>query len=127
MGILAAPSTIHPELLAKRINKKIPVRTDPRIHTLSTSTIKRSKYPRHQQPISAYQRSKRRSPTRTETNPRKDDQRDKVQRFRNRKQSMVRRNEHQKALRQQEIIPKAIRTFRGSRQDFPRRLPDQSP
>src|SRR5712675_2475199 len=118
MGILAAPSTIHPELLAKRIYQKIPLRTDPRIRTFSTSTIKRSKHPRHQRPTSAHQRSKGRSPTRTETSPRKNDQGDKVQRLRNWKQSMVRRNEHQKTLRQQETIPKAIWTFRGSRQ-FP--------
>src|SRR5712672_1830618 len=85
MGILAAPSTIHPELLAKRIHQKIPFRADPRIHTFSTPTIKRSKHPQHQQPISAHQRSKGRSPTRTETNPRKNDQGDKVQRLRNRK------------------------------------------
>src|SRR5712675_1738674 len=109
MGVLAAPSSIYPELLAKRVHQKIPVRTDPRIRTLSTSTIKRSKHPRHQQPTSAYQGSKGRSPTRAETNPRKDDQGNKVQRLRNWKQSMVGRDKHQTTLRQQETIPKAIR------------------
>src|SRR5712672_450172 len=127
MGILATLGAIHPKLLAKCINKEIPIRTYFRIRTPGPSTIKRSKYPRHQRPTSTHQKSKRRSPTCTETNPGKDDQGDKVQRLRNWKQSMVGRNEHQKTLRQQETIPKAIRTFRGSRQDFPRRLSDQSP
>src|SRR5712671_4391769 len=83
MGILAAPGTIHPKLLAERVNKEISVRAHPRIRTPGPSTIKRSKYPRHQQPTSAHQRSKKRSSTRAETSPRKDDQGNKVQRLRN--------------------------------------------
>src|SRR5712671_2966604 len=99
MGILAAPSTIHPELLAKRINKEIPIRAHFRIRTPGPSTIKRSKYPRYQQSTGAHQRSKRRSSTRAETSPGKDDQGNKVQRLRNWKYSMVRRNKYQAALR----------------------------
>src|SRR5712671_3960341 len=79
MGILATPSTIHPEFLAERIHKKIPLRADPRICTPGTPTIQRSEHSQHQQPTSAHQGSKRRSPTRVETGPRKDDQRNKVQ------------------------------------------------
>src|SRR5712675_1906758 len=83
MGILVAPGTVHPELLAKRIYQKIPVRTHPRIRTIGTPTIKRSKYPRHQRAADVHQRSKRRSSMRTETGTGKDDQRNKVQRLRN--------------------------------------------
>src|SRR5712672_3001852 len=83
MGILAAPSTVHPELLAERIDKKIPLRTHFGIRSPSSPTIKRSKHPRHQQPTDAHQRSKRRGSTRVETNPGKDDQGNKVQRLRN--------------------------------------------
>src|SRR5712671_1145886 len=83
MGILATPGAIHPKLLAKRINKEIPIRTHFRIRTSGPSTIKRSKYPRYQQPTSTHQRSKRRSSTRAETSPGKDDQGDKVQGLRN--------------------------------------------
>src|SRR5882757_5104660 len=100
MGILAALSTIHPELMAKRFHKEIPLRAHFRLRSLSPPTIKRSEHPRHQQPTSAHQRSKRRSPTRAETGPRKDDQGNKVQRLRNWKQSMVGRNKHKTALRQ---------------------------
>src|SRR5712671_5528428 len=83
MGILATPGAIYPKLVAKRINKEVPIRTHFGIRTLGPSTIKRSKYPRHQRPTSAHQRSKRRSSTHAETSPRKDDQGNKVQRLRN--------------------------------------------
>src|SRR5712675_2917053 len=118
MGILAAPSAIHPELLAECVHKEIALRAHLRIRPDGPPTIKRSKHPQHQRPTSTHQNSKRRSSKRAETSPGKNDQGDKVQRLRNWKQSMVGRNEHQKALRQQETIPKAIWTFRGSRQ-FP--------
>src|SRR5712672_216994 len=98
MGILATSGTIHSELLAERIDKEIPFRTYFRIRPLSPSTIKGSECPRHQRPANAHQRSKGRSPTCAETSPRKDDQRNKVQRLRNWKQSMARRNKHQTTL-----------------------------
>src|SRR5882757_5491639 len=56
MGILATPGAIHPKLLAKRINKEVPIRAHFGIRTPSPSTIKRSKYPRHQQSTGAHQR-----------------------------------------------------------------------
>src|SRR5712671_1709079 len=40
---------------------------------------------------------------------------------------MVGRDKYQKTVRQQKVIPKAIWTFQGSRQDLSRRIPDQPP
>src|SRR5712675_3519790 len=122
LGSMVTAGPIYPELLAKCVDKENPLRTNFGIHPTGTPTRTRHHCPRYRHPHTTDQKRKRASTRCPQANTRQHDQGNKVQRIRHRSKSMVRRQEHQKALRQSQTLPKAIQTLQGSRKNIFRGL-----
>ena len=127
MGSMAPTPSVHVKCLAQHYHQKDTVRINFRIYPPSAPTHQKPEHPRPRPETPESQPGTTASPRSDDQGTRKPRQSQQVHAIPRRRQSLVGRNEYQKALCLKQIIPKAVRTLQGSHSDLKRRLLSQTP